>query len=196
MSDVQLKEIGALRTNLASTCDSDGIRARKKPDRLTPEKKKRSHDTGTKKRQHTASVRKQKESRKKLRVTKEIAADLEEEPEWKEESEEEESEEDESEWEESESRKTKTTHYRQNEEVHTLVEQLKGLLDSGHTNPKLAREDDVVEGVAAVAKAAQGGKQLTPAAIQLLIENQLEMARLQEQARKYHLAQQLLNLLS
>jgi hypothetical protein len=192
MSDAQLKRIGALTDNSASAGDGYGIRSHKAPDRLTPEKKKtQSHRTGsaTKKRQHTASVRKQKQSRKKLRVAKETAADAVEEPEWEDESEE-------GAEEEGESDKTKTTYHRQNEEVHTLVEQLKGLLDSAQANSKLVSSDAVAEGSAAVANAVHGGKQLTPATIQLLIENQVEMARLQEQARKYHVAQQLLNLLS
>jgi hypothetical protein len=144
----------------------------------------------SKKRPQTASVRKQKQSRKKLRVAKETAADAVEEPEWENESEE-------GAEEEGESDKTKTAYHRQSEEVHTLVEQLKSLLDSAQANSnKLVSSDAVAERSAAVANAVPGGKQLTPATIQLLIDNQVEMARLQEQARKYHLAQQLLNFLS
>jgi hypothetical protein len=40
------------------------------------------------------------------------------------------------------------------------------------------------------------GQQLTAADVQLIVENQIEMARLGELARKYYLTQQLLNLLS
>jgi hypothetical protein len=71
-----------------------------------------------------------------------------------------------------------------------LFAQLKDAIMGNASAPSGSTCANVMLGVMCV------GQQLTAADVQLIVENQIEMARLGELARKYYLTQQLLNLLS
>jgi hypothetical protein len=198
MPDSQLKAKGYLTAPMKDGNDGD-VRERRQPDRLTPEKARTK-----KKRRTAATTRKVKKAKpqKKARLAADLVAEVEQ-KDANEESEEEEEDEwvddEDEEWEENGEVEEAKPHQHicahqscarhDGKDALELFAQLKDAMGNASA-PSGSTGANVMLGGMCV------GQQLTAADVQLIVENQIEMARLGELARKYYLTQQLLNLLS